>query len=124
MADRICLRTPERTVIAPLGDVIALQAEKDFTRVIVENHPPILICQTIGVYERNLPSPPFCRLDRSIMLNISRVQSLEVSPARGARVSLRGMDGPLSLGRAALRRLRQAMQKAEADRRSPVNGPI
>lgn len=115
MADRICLRTPERTLIAPLGDVIALQAEKDFTRVTVENHPPILICQTIGVYERNLPSPPFLRLDRSTILNISRVHALEISPTRGAKVFLRGKEAPLPLGRAALRRLRQAMQKSSPD---------
>ncbi len=107
MADRICLRTPERTIVAPLGDVIALEAEKDFTRVSVAGNPPLLICQSIGTYERNLPKPPFLRLDRSTILNISRIHSVEISPTRGAHVTMNGLESPIALGRSALRRLRQ-----------------
>ena len=109
MADRICLRTPERTLVAPLGDIIALQADKDFTRITVAGSPPLLICQSLGVYERNLPNPPFLRIDRSTMLNLTRIHSLEISPSRGARVFLNGSANPLALGRAALRRLRLAI---------------
>ncbi len=108
-SDRICLRTPGRTLVAPLDDVIALQADKDFTRISVAGAPPLLICQPLGNYERNLPSPPFLRVDRSTMLNISRIQSVEISPSRGARVFLGGMPDPIPLGRAALRRLRAAL---------------
>jgi two-component system LytT family response regulator len=109
MADRICLRTPERTIVAPLADVIVLEAEKDFTRISVAGNPPLLICQSIGTYERNLPKPPFLRLDRSTILNLSRINSIEISPARGARVSLSGLPSSIALGRSALRRLRQAI---------------
>ncbi len=109
MVDRICLRTPERTIVAPLADVIALEAEKDFTRVSVAGNPPLLICQSIGTYERNLPKPPFLRLDRSTILNISRIHSVEISPTRGAHVTLNGLPSPIALGRSALRRLRQAI---------------
>jgi len=109
MSDRICLRTPERTVVAPLADVLLLQADKDFTRVSVAGVAPILICQALGVYERNLPGPPFLRVDRSTMLNLSRIQSVEISPSRGARVFLHGLEHPVPLGRAALRRLRRAI---------------
>jgi len=109
MADRICLRTPERTIVAPLADVIALVAEKDFTRVHVAENPPLLICQSLGTYERNLPKPPFLRIDRSMILNISRIHSVEISPTRGAHVTLNGLSSPLALGRSGLRRLRQAI---------------
>lgn len=107
--DRICLRTPERTLIAPLADVILLQAEKDFTRVTVAGERPILICQSLGVYERNLPGPPFLRLDRSTMLNLARLQAVEISPSRGAHATLSGLEAPLPLGPSALRRLRKAI---------------
>ncbi len=107
--DRICLRTPERTLIAPLADVIVLQAEKDFTRVTVAGERPILICQSLGVYERNLPGPPFLRLDRSTMLNITRLHAVEISPSRGAHAILNGLEKPFPLGPSALRRLRKAI---------------
>ncbi|MEX1117920.1 MAG: LytTR family DNA-binding domain-containing protein [Terrimicrobiaceae bacterium] len=114
MADRICLRTPERTIVAPLGDVIVLQAEKDFTRVSVAGNPPLLICQSLGTYERNLPKPPFLRIDRSTILNTSRLLSVEISPTRGAHVTLDGLSSPLALGRSGLRRLRQAIPQGLA----------
>ena len=107
--DRICLRTPERTLIAPLADLILLQAEKDFTRVTVAGERPILICQSLGVYERSLPGPPFLRLDRSTMLNLTRLHAVEISPSRGAHAILNGLDAPLPIGRSALRRLRKAL---------------
>ena len=112
LSDRICLRTPERTLVAPLGDVILLQADKDFTRVTVAGAAPILICQSLGVYERNLPSPPFLRIDRSIMLNTARIQSVEVSPTRGAHVSLEGWPAAVPIGKAALRRLKRAFPQS------------
>lgn len=107
--DRLCLRTPERTLVTPLADVVALHAEKDFTRVFVAGQRPILICQSLGEYERILPAPPFLRLDRSTMLNLSRIHSLEISPSRGACAFLDGAAEPVALGRAALRRLRKAL---------------
>ncbi|MFZ4774474.1 MAG: LytR/AlgR family response regulator transcription factor [Terrimicrobiaceae bacterium] len=108
-SDRICLRTPEKTLVAPLADIIALQADKDFTRVTVADTPPLMICQSLGVYERNLPNPPFLRVDRSTILNLTRIHSIEISPSRGARVFLNGSVNSFPLGRAALRRLRLAI---------------
>jgi two-component system LytT family response regulator len=104
--DRICLRTPGRTIVAPLEKVILLEAEGDFTRVTVDGEPPILICQTIGTYEDTLPSPPFLRLDRSLLVNTTRVESIHAEAERTGWVRLGGIPSPVPLGRSALRRLR------------------
>jgi len=113
--DRICLRTPERTLVTKAEDIVLLQAEGDFTRVTVEKEHPLLICQTLGVFERTLPSPPLVRLDRSLMVNIERVETIEVSPTRGARVTLRGIAPPVELGRTALRRLRESIPQVAGE---------
>ena len=113
--DRICLRTPERTLVTRAEDIVLLQAEGDFTRVTVEQEHPLLICQTLGIFERTLPSPPLIRLDRSLMINIERVETIEVSPTRGARVTLRGLEPPVELGRTALRRLREAIPQVAGE---------
>jgi two-component system, LytTR family, response regulator len=107
--DRICLRTPERTVVSLFDQIIYLEADGDFTRFWIEGEPPLMICQTLGVYDRTLPSPPFIRLDRSLMINLGRVTGMEISPTRGASVSLEGLPAPLKLGKSALRRLRAAL---------------
>jgi two-component system LytT family response regulator len=113
--DRICLRTPERTLVTKADEIVLLQAEGDFTRVTVEQEHPLLICQTLGIFERTLPSPPLVRLDRSLMINIERVETIEVSPTRGARVTLRGLEPPVELGRTALRRLREAIPQVAGE---------
>jgi two-component system LytT family response regulator len=113
--DRICLRTPERTIVTTAADIVLLEAEGDFTRVTVDGEQPLLICQTIGNFERTLPGPPLVRLDRSLMINLERVETIEVSPTRGARVTLRGLERPVELGRAALRRLREALPQVADD---------
>lgn len=107
--DRICLRTPERTVVAPLGDLITLEADRDFTRVTALDNAPILICQSLGTYDATLPNPPFLRVSRSLIVNLSRLRSVEVSPFRGARIVLDGIADPISIGRTALKRLRTAI---------------
>lgn len=104
--DRICLRTPGRTLVAPLEKIILLEAEGDFTRVTVDGESPILICQTLGTYESTLPAPPFLRLDRSLIVNTSRVESMESASGGSGRVGLAGIGSPLPVGRVAMRRLR------------------
>lgn len=114
-SDRICLRTPERTIVTTAADILLLEAEGDFTRVTVSGEQPLLICQTIGSYERTLPSPPLVRLDRSIIVNLEQIETIEVSPRRGARVTIRGRAAPVELGRTALRRLREAIPDIAGD---------
>ena len=114
-SDRICFRTPGRTVVAPVEDLILLEADGDFTRITVEGGHPLLVCRTLGSFASTLPSPPLLRLDRSLMVNVERVETIEVSPTRGARVNLRGLSTPVDLGRTALRRLREAIPHAAGE---------
>lgn len=108
-SDRICLRTPGRTLIAPLARVVALEAESDFTRVFVADEAPLLICQKLGTYERMLPNPPFLRVDRSLMLNVMAI-TRTVRPSRDEEhVWCEGVAEPFILGRAAQARLRGAV---------------
>jgi two-component system LytT family response regulator len=108
--DRICLRTPGRTLVAPLEKVVLLEAEGDFTRVSVDGEQPILICQTLSSFEDTLPAPPFLRVDRSLIVNTARVDSIESEPLRTGTVRLVGISSPIPLGRAALRRLHKAVE--------------
>jgi DNA-binding LytR/AlgR family response regulator len=55
------------------------------------------------------PSPPFLRLDRSLILNTARVRRLVMKDRNSCLVTLEGQEYPLVLGRAALSRLRAAL---------------
>jgi len=104
--DRICLRTPQRTLVAPLASIAALQADSDFTRIFLKDSPPLMICQPIGFYEKILPSPPFLRVDRSHLINRDAILHLERLSRDSALLHLTGIPGGLSLGRTAQARLR------------------
>ena len=106
-SDRICLRTPQRTVITSLDDVIALEADGDFTRFHLADQSTLLICNTLGSYEKTLPSPPFVRISRSLILNFERLAGVEQVSRDEARLSLRGLTHTFSVGRRALSRLKK-----------------
>ena len=55
------------------------------------------------------PSPPFLRLDRSLILNTAQVRRLVMKDRNSCLVTLEGQEDPLVLGRAALSRLRAAL---------------
>jgi two-component system LytT family response regulator len=68
-----------------------------------------MIWRTLGHFEGLLPSPPFLRLGRSLIINRDRLRKLETPSRAEARITLDGMDEPLALGRTAAQRLRDAL---------------
>lgn len=105
--DRLCFRTPQRTMVVPLAAVAALEADGDFTRVHVPGVPPLMICHPLGAYEKVLPAPPFLRLDRSLIVNTERITGTDRRSRDEARLQVDGVVVPFSIGRTAQARLRE-----------------
>jgi two-component system LytT family response regulator len=105
----IALKTPKRTVLARPAEIVALRADGDFTHVFVADQPTLMMWRTLVHFESVLPSPPFLRLGRSLIVNRDRLQHVETPSRETARVMLQGMAEPLTLGRAAAARLRKAL---------------
>ena len=105
----IALRTPRQTVLAPVGDIAALRADGDFTHVLVAGRPAVMIWRTLGHFEELLPSPPFLRLGRSLIINRDRLRKIDALSRDNVQVTLDGVAEPLELGRTAAARLREAL---------------
>ncbi len=105
----IALRTPKQTVLVPPGEIAALRADGDFTRVLLADRPAVMIWRTLSHFEELLPSPPFLRLGRSLIINRDRLRKIEASSRDSVNVTLEGVAGPMLLGRAAAARLREAV---------------
>jgi two-component system LytT family response regulator len=103
------LKTPKRTVLAQHAEIVALRADGDFTRVQVAHQPEVMIWRTLAHFESLLPSPPFLRLGRSLIINRDRLRNFETPSRDTARLTLEGMTEPLILGRTATARLREAL---------------
>jgi two-component system LytT family response regulator len=104
--DRICLRTPQRTVIAPINSIPALQADGDFTRFFFKDSPPLMICHPLGEYEATLPSPPFLRIDRSHIVNLDLMIRIDRRSRDEASLILEGIPEGIPLARTSQQRLK------------------
>lgn len=109
LQQRIHLRIDGRSVIAPLGTVAMLAAEADFTRVFLKGARDYLVCRLLRHFEAQLPSPPFVRISRSLIVNLDQLEQVEWQEAGRCSLSLGGDIGPVTLGRIAARRLRQSI---------------
>ncbi len=114
--DRICLQTPERTVVATVSQIVALEADGDFTRVSVSGDMPLMICRSLGSYEQVLPTKTFVRVDRSLMVNRHLVRRWRRVSRDEGLIWLEGKEDPVRLGRAAQARLRKALGREPAPR--------
>ena len=90
-------------------EIVALRADGDFTHVFVADQPALMIWRTLGHFESVLPSPPFLRLSRSLIVNRDRLSRVDTPSRESMQVTLRGMTDVLELGRTAAARLREAL---------------
>ena len=109
----IALRTPKRTLVVAPAEIAALRADGDFTHIMVADQPTVMIWRTLAHFESLLPSPPFLRLGRSLMINRDLLRDIETPSRDGARITLQGLAEPLMLGRAAAARLREALAEVK-----------
>lgn len=107
---RIHLRIDGKSVIAPLRTVAMLAAEADFTRVFLKGARDYLVCRLLRHFEAQLPTPPFVRISRSLIVNLDQLERVEWQEAGRCSLSLGGDIGPVMLGRIAARRLRQSIE--------------
>jgi two-component system, LytTR family, response regulator len=93
--------------VVRVNEIRALIAEGDYTRLLLARSASLLAGQSLGKLEKLLPSPPFVRLGRSLILNLARVTATQ--PLGGAKLSVRceERDEPLVLGRTAATALRR-----------------
>ena len=106
---RIHLRIDGKSVIAPLGMIAMLAAEADFTRVFISGARDYLVCRLLRHFEAQLPTPPFVRVSRSLIVNLNQLQRVEWQEAGRCNLSLGSDLEPVALGRVAARRLRQCL---------------
>lgn len=104
--DHLCLNSGGRTFIVPVRQILALHAEGDFTRFQLEGQRSVLMGYNLGRYEAMLPQPAFVRLSRSLVVQLSRVESLTGDSRDSWWLKLKGAAEPIELRRVAATRLK------------------
>lgn len=91
-------------------------APADISHAVLENELVTLVAQgktfitdfTMQELEAKLPSPPFVRVHRKAILNVSRVAKFEPLPSGGYVAHVEG-DHHVDVSRAVARKLRRTM---------------
>lgn len=112
--DRICLRASRQTLVVRLTEVVALEADGDFTRFHLTGQTGPLICRKLGYYEELLPKPPFLRVSRSLILNVGSIARIERRSRDSVEVRLSGLQDAFRLGRKAWLRLKPEVAECPA----------
>lgn len=106
---RIHIKMAGQSIVVPTDGIAMLAAEADFTRIVMADGRNYLVCRPLGQFDAELPSPPFFRISRSLVINVDRIERVRSHDGGRAFVSLGSSLAPIMLGRAASRRLRRCL---------------
>ncbi len=71
---RIALSTQDEVIFARVSEIIRLQAEANYTKVYLENDPPVLLSGNLGQFEKLLKDQRFYRTHQSHLVNMRHVR--------------------------------------------------
>ena len=103
--DLIKIETDRSFLMRPILSIVAVQAEGDYSRVFLPDRN-LLLSRTMNEWEQLLPNAHFSRLDRSLIINLQQIDSLEHVSRNHGNLQLNYIKNPIPLGRTALKRLR------------------
>lgn len=107
MRDLVTLRDKGSLRLVRVAKIAAIKAEAAYSDICISGEGCMLILRPIHEWEGCLPSPPFVRLDRSLLVNLELVRAVETLSRSETHVTLEGVERPLVLGRAASARLKR-----------------
>jgi two-component system LytT family response regulator len=108
--DVLFLRTSTGSVAVTVPDIAFIEAERNFSHVHATGGRRVMVYRTLGQWEDRLPNDLFCRVDRSLILNLSRVEKLRSAGLNLTNLHLQGIQSPVPIGRSAYKRLRSILE--------------
>ena len=103
------VRTGTALLRLNVADIILIEADEPYSRVWLAGDTPHLVTMAMKAWMELLPPAPFCRLDRSYIVNIDKVSRLHAETRTENYVSLVGLQRVLTVGRAGATRLRKLL---------------
>jgi two-component system LytT family response regulator len=108
MRDFILLREKTSLRMVEAGEICAVEADTDYTRIFLANGSKTFMRKCMSQWEEELPSPPFFKMSRRLLLNTQCIKEIVARDRESAEIHFQGMQKPLLLSRIELRRLRRA----------------
>ena len=87
--EQVFVRDGDRCWIVRVPEIFLLESEGNYARIYFGHERP-LIRRSLNALEKQLDAAMFFRADRKRILNLKWIEKIEVSPAGGLMVTLRG----------------------------------
>ena len=110
MRDLVLLREKTSLRMVEAGEICAVEAEADYTHIFLADGNKAFLRKRMNQWEEEMPTPPFCKTSRRLLLNTQRIMKIVANDRESAEVHLQGIEKPFLLSRIELRRLRTACQ--------------
>lgn len=109
-SDQVALREDSRLSLISLLSITHIIADGNYTQVHQLNSAVALVRRSLVEWGKLLPSQMFLRIDRSLIVRLSAVQSLSIVTRESGVLLISGHEKAILLGRRPSLRLRQAMK--------------
>ena len=107
--DLVLLRSKSGMRMIKTEEIYAVEAQRDYTNIIIAGDQTLFMRKKIAQWEKELPSPPFLKVSRRLILNtllIDQVVSLE---RERSVLRLKGSQTSLVISRIEVRRIREVL---------------
>ena len=94
-------------------DIAFIQSDRNYSSVVLADGKTVIVRQTMAVWRRKLPQPWFLQVDRTLIVNLQQIRRTDFSGHSGLVYFMPGSE-PLTLGRQATGRLRDAMDPSRS----------
>ena len=108
LRDLVLLREKTSMRMVEAGEICAVEAEADYTRIHLAGGHTMLMRKRMAQWEQELPAPPFQKISRRLLLNIPRIKSIAAHDRESAEIQFEGTEKTVTVSRMELRRIRQS----------------
>lgn len=97
--------------LVPARKIVCIQAEGNYSRVILNDGKSLLIYRNLNQWEQRLPKSLFARVDRSLIVNLIHILEVKVLDRNTGNLFLSTLHEPVVIGRTALGRIKALLNE-------------
>ena len=107
--DLVLLRDKSLSMMVKVGEITAIEAHGDYTRILLNEGKTLMMKQTLSLWESQLPAGLFVKVSRSLVLNTQAVAKLVRKNLLCWELQLEGAEEPIQISNLESKRLRAAL---------------
>jgi len=107
--DLVLLRDKSLSMMVKVGEITAIEAHGDYTRILLNEGKNLMMKQTLSLWESQLPADLFAKVSRSLLVNTQSVAKLVRKNLLTWELQLQGSNEPIQLSNLESKRLRAVL---------------